>query len=80
MLSPAGILVDLQRQREDDTPQNRKSKFNFNLGLHCEIVESYRQAYSSMDMDQFGFRDGLLYRTETGYNMAMAFKQQVEAL
>lgn len=80
MLSPAGILVDLQRQNEEDIPQNRKLKFDFNLGLHREIVKLYAQAYSDQEMVQFGFRDSLLYRTQTGYNVAMEFKRQVDAL
>ncbi len=80
MLSPAGILVDLKRQGEVDTPENRKAKFNFNLGLHQAIVKVYEQAYSSKEMQQFGFRDGLLYRSKSGYDIAMEFKRQARTL
>ncbi len=80
MLCPAGILIDLERQTEKDTPETRKAKFELNLGLHRSIVELYPQAYSAQEMEQFGFRDGLLYRSTTGYEMAMEFKRQAEAL
>jgi hypothetical protein len=80
MLCPAGILIDMEREHEEDTPENRKAKFAFNLGLHRSIVELYPEAYSQHEMEQFGFRDGLLYRSATGYEMAMEFKRQVEAL
>ena len=80
MLSPAGILVDIKRQGEEDTPGNRRAKFNFNLGLHQAIVKVYEQAFSPEEMRQFSFRDGLLYRTKTGYDMAMEFKRQTRRL
>jgi len=79
MLSPAGILVDLKRQGEEDTPENRKAKFNFNFGLHRAIVKVYEHAYSRKEMQEFGFRDGLLYRSKTGYEMAMEFQRQVRS-
>ena len=80
MLSPAGILVDLKRQGEEDTPENRKAKFNFNFGLHRAIVKVYEQAFSREELQQFGFRDGLLYRTKTGYDLAMEFAEQAYSL
>ena len=80
MLSPAGILIDLTREQEKDTPENRRKKFYFNLGLHRDIVTLYQQACSQEEIDQFGFRDGLLYRTWTGYALATDFKKQVDRL
>jgi hypothetical protein len=80
MLSPAGILIDLAREQEKDTPENRRKKFYFNLGLHRDIVTMYRQACSQEEMEQFGFRDGLLYRTWAGYALAMNFKKQADRL
>ena len=73
MLSPAGILVDLLRQNEADTPANRKSKFQFNLGLHAKIVSLYRDACSDEEMASFGFREGLLYRSQAGYGLCEHF-------
>jgi hypothetical protein len=70
MLTPAGILVDLEREREENTPENRRAKLQFNLGLHRKIVSLYAEAYSPDEMRSFGFHDGLLYRSETGYAMA----------
>jgi hypothetical protein len=78
MLSPAGILIDLEREREADTPANRKTKFDFNLGLHRQIITLYAMAYSPDEMQQFGFKDGLLYRSNTGYQIAMQFQRQSE--
>jgi len=75
MLCPAGILVDLEREREPDTAANRRAKFDFNLGLHRQIISLYAKAYSPDEMDQFGFHDGLLYRSETGYQIALEFQQ-----
>lgn len=73
MLSPAGILVDLERENEEDTPAHRKAKFLFNLSLHRDIVTLYGKAYSPEEMKRFGFHDGLLYRSETGYQIAREF-------
>lgn len=70
MLTPAGILIDLDREKEENTPANRHAKFIFNLGLHREIISLYAEAYSADEMQQFGFHDGLLYRSETGYGLA----------
>lgn len=80
MLCPEGILIDLEREKEDDTPENRKAKFDFNYGLHAEIVELYPKVYSAKEMEDFKFRDGHLYRSDTGHDMAMAFKRDVESL
>jgi len=79
MLCPDGILIDLEREREEDTADNRRAKFRFNLRLHGEIVKVYRKAYSKRDFDRFRFRGKLLYRTKTGYRMAMRFKRDVKA-
>jgi hypothetical protein len=79
MLCPAGILIDLEREHEADTPQNRKAKFMSNLGLHARIVDLYRRAHSEQEMEQFAFRDGLLYRTATGHQIAMAYKHAFDA-
>jgi hypothetical protein len=79
MLCPAGILIDLEREHEEDTPQNRKAKFTFNLGLHAEMVDVYRRAYSEKEMEQFAFRDGLLYRTAMGHQIAMGFKHDFDS-
>jgi hypothetical protein len=76
MLSPAGILVDLEREREEVTTETKKAKFDFNLGLHREIISLYAKAYSPEEMKLFGFRDGLLYRSATGYGIAMGFQRQ----
>ena len=70
MLTPAGILVDLEREREENTPANRRAKFEFNRGLHRQIITLYAEAYSAEEMHTFGFRDGLLYRSQTGYGLA----------
>lgn len=75
MLCPAGILVDLEREHEPDTAANRRAKFEFNLGLHRQIVSLYAKAYSPEEMSWFGFHDGLLYRSETGYQIAMEFRE-----
>jgi hypothetical protein len=72
MLTPAGILVDLEREKEDNTPATRQAKLEFNLGLHRLIVSLYSEAYSPEELEQFGFHDGLLYRSETGYGIARA--------
>jgi hypothetical protein len=70
MLTPAGILVDLEREREENTAATRQAKLKFNLSLHRQIVSLYAQAYSPEEMKSFGFRDGLLYRSTTGYALA----------
>ena len=75
MLTPAGILVDLEREHEENTPANRRAKFQFNLGLHRQIITLYAEAYSPEEMTQFGFHDGLLYRTKTGYELARHYEQ-----
>jgi hypothetical protein len=75
MLTPAGILVDLERDQEENTPANRRAKFQFNLGLHRQIVTLYAKACSPEEMTQFGFHDGLLYRTKTGYELAKHFER-----
>ncbi|MBS0203774.1 MAG: hypothetical protein JSS49_12790 [Planctomycetes bacterium] len=75
MLTPAGILVDLERENEENTPENRRAKFLFNLGLHRQIISLYASAYSPAEMNQFGFHDGLLYRSRTGYGLAVALEQ-----
>lgn len=77
MLTPAGILVDLEREREDNTPANRTEKLKFNLGLHRQIINLYAEAYSPAEMQQFGFHDGLLYRSETGYQLARQLTQRL---
>lgn len=79
MLTPAGILVDLEREREENTPTNRLAKRVFNLGLHRQIIDLYAQAYSADEMQRFGFHDGLLYRTETGYAIARKLTEQSDA-
>jgi len=75
MLTPAGILVDLEREREEDTSENRRAKFLFNLGLHREIITLYSRAYSPEEMQRLGFHDGLLYRSQTGYDLARHFER-----
>ncbi len=75
MLTPAGILVDLEREQEENTPANRRAKFQFNLGLHRQIITLYAKAYSPEEMSRFGFHDGLLYRSATGYKLARRFEQ-----
>ena len=77
MLSPAGILVDLDRQKETDTFDNRRAKFQFNQKLHAEVVTFYREVYSPEEFQRFGFRDGLLYRTQTGYDLCQEFMKLV---
>lgn len=74
MLTPAGIVVDLEREREENTPENRRAKFVFNLGLHRQIISLYAAAYTPDEMTQFGFHDGLLYRSATGYALAQQFE------
>lgn len=76
MLTPAGVQVDLEREREENTAANRRAKFVFNLGLHRQIITLYAQACSPEDFQAFGFRDGLLYRSATGYSLAKSFQQQ----
>lgn len=75
MLTPAGILVDLEREREENTVENRRAKFLFNLGLHRQIITLYAAAYSPDEMTQFGFQDGLLYRSATGYALAQELER-----
>ena len=75
MLTPAGILIDLEREHEENTPENRRSKFLFNLGLHRQIISLYAEAYSPEEMSRFGFRDGLLYRSRTGYGLCKEFQR-----
>ena len=75
MLTPAGILVDLEREREENTLANRQAKFQFNLGLHRQIISLYAEAYSADEMRRFGFHDGLLYRSTTGRELARDFEQ-----
>lgn len=70
MLTPAGILVDLEREREENKLENRRAKLQFNLGLHRKIISLYAEAYSPEEMQSFGFHDGLLYRSDTGYALA----------
>ncbi|HEY4261517.1 MAG TPA: hypothetical protein VGM98_15215 [Schlesneria sp.] len=77
MLTPAGILVDLEREREENTAANRHEKLKFNLGLHRQIIDLYAEAYSPVEMQQFGFHDGLLYRSETGYHLAKQLTQDL---
>lgn len=76
MLTPAGIQVDLEREREENTPENRRAKFMFNLGLHRQIINLYAEAYSPAEMQEFGFHEGLLYRSLTGYALAKMLEQQ----
>lgn len=77
MLTPAGILVDLQRENYEDTPENRKERFEFNFHLHKEIVNSYARAYED-EVDEFDFRNETLYRTKAGYAQAMKLKREAE--
>lgn len=77
MLTPAGILVDLEREREENTPANRRAKLVFNLGLHRQIIDLYAQAYTTDEMLSFGFHEGLLYRTETGYGIARTLTEEL---
>ena len=65
MLTPAGILVDLEREQYEDTPENRRKRFRYNFGLHKKIVNLYREAYKD-EVKEFEFRDGTLYRTDMG--------------
>ncbi len=76
MLTAAGIQVDLEREKEQNTAENRRAKFVFNLGLHREIISLYAKAYSSSEMQDFGFREGLLYRSATGYSIAKRLEQE----
>jgi hypothetical protein len=81
MLSSDGLLVDLQRQKEEDTPQNRLAKLHFNLGLHREVVgKVYANVYSRTEFEKFGFHDGLLYRSATGYGIAERLVREGELL
>ncbi len=75
MLTPAGILVDLEREREENTAENRRAKFQFNLSLHRQIITLYAAAYSPDEMARFGFQDGLLYRSATGYALAQELER-----
>ncbi len=75
MLTPAGILVDLEREREENTAANRQAKFQFNLSLHRQIISLYAEAYSADEMLRFGFHDGLLYRSVAGYELARHFER-----
>lgn len=75
MLTPAGILIDLEREREENTPENRRAKFLFNLGLHRQIISLYAEAYSPEEMSRFGFQEGLLYRSQTGYELSQYFER-----
>lgn len=80
MLCPAGILIDMEREKEEDMPENRTAKSKFNWGLHCEIVEVYAKAYLQQELTAFGFHKGSLYRSETGYAIAERFRKQLNAL
>jgi len=75
MLTAAGILVDLEREREENTAENRRAKFLFNQGLHRQIITLYAATYSPEEMGQFAFQDGLLYRSATGYALACELEQ-----
>jgi hypothetical protein len=45
MLSWDGLLADLARQKQKDTPANRLNKFYFNLGLHRDSYILYANTY-----------------------------------
>lgn len=79
MLTPAGILVDLQREGYEDTPKNRKERFTFNFDLHKKIVTLYDKAYPD-EIDTFAFKGGTLYRTQAGYAEAMKLKRDAESI
>ena len=71
MLSSDGLLVDLKRQGEADTPQNRLAKLRYNLGLHSEVVTKvYEKVYSVDEFKKLNFHKDLLYRSQTGYDIA----------
>lgn len=71
MLSSDGLLVDLKRQGEADTPKNRLEKITYNMGLHREVVNKvYKKIFNDSDLKKFGFRKDLLYRSSTGYKIA----------
>lgn len=75
MLTPAGVLVDLERERVEVTPDNRKKRLAFNFRLHQDIVELYKKAYGD-GIDKFRFKGGTLYRTEEGTVLATQLKLQ----
>ncbi|MDB5347409.1 MAG: hypothetical protein JWP89_5786 [Schlesneria sp.] len=77
MLTPDGILVDLEREREENTAAIRHEKLKFNLGLHRQIINLYAEAYSPAEMQQFSFHEGLLFRSETGYQLARQLTQSL---
>lgn len=77
MLTPAGILIDLEREHEENTPENRRAKFQFNIGLHRQIISLYAEAYSPEEMSRFGFHEGLLYRSQTGFELSQYFERLI---
>jgi hypothetical protein len=77
MLCPDGLLVDIQRRNAVDTPAERQAQFLFNEQLHRAIVACYATACAADGtFAQYGFRDGLLYRTATGFALAQQFRMR----
>lgn len=78
MLCPAGVRVDLLREGADDTAANRAAKLRFNVGLHAEIVTLYAGALDADEMRRLAFRDGLLFRSGAGHELAAGFLRRAE--
>lgn len=75
MLCPDGLLVDMQRRHAVDTPAERQAQFLFNEQLHRDIVMCYAATFDADGtFAHYGFRQGLLYRSGTGYQLAQQMR------
>lgn len=70
MLTMEGVAVDLDRDGTPWSPLAFQARRDFNLSLHRKIVDIYRAAYPSEDYQRFGFHEGTLYRSATGWALA----------
>ncbi len=66
---PGVVDADLAGDGLADTPVNRIRRLASNIRRHHEEVELYRRNLPESVFQQFGFRNGTLYRSQAGYEI-----------
>ena len=93
MVSPDGVAVDLERDsaKAQEAVRNAKQpiqkasadpagRINGNVQRHREEMQLYKQEFGRVKLAAYGFKNGFLYRTTTGYAIFRRLIAEVQAL
>ncbi|HTL48979.1 MAG TPA: HAD family hydrolase, partial [Verrucomicrobiae bacterium] len=70
MLTEDNNEVDRERTRKyGGTPMEPRVQYEYNRVLHRKYIEDVYEKASGIDLAAYGFKDGLLYRSEKGYEI-----------